>query len=47
MEKECSTCQKGLKNTHWGIIALSVWLLASSVYGTIEIIKNVVNLLSH
>ena len=47
MEKECKTCQKGLKNTHWGIIALSVGILFMSVYGVIELCKDVISLFSH
>jgi hypothetical protein len=47
MEKECKTCQKGIPNAPKGIIILSVFILFASVYGTIQIIKDITSLFTH
>jgi len=36
----CKKCNKGLSNTNWFMIALSIYLLITSVYGTIQLFKN-------
>lgn len=42
--KKCNTCKKGLKPTHWAMMLFSVYILIASVYGTIEIVKFIINL---
>lgn len=40
-EKDCNTCKnKGLKKEHWFMVILAVYILFSSIYGTIQIFKN-------
>lgn len=43
-EKECSSCKKGLSNTHWTMILVSVYILFAAVYGTIQLVKGLINL---
>jgi hypothetical protein len=43
-KKKCNTCKKGLKPTHWGMMLFSVYILVASVYGTIGIVKFIINL---
>jgi hypothetical protein len=35
----CKSCKKGLQNTHIGILCLSLYMFATSVYGTIKLIQ--------
>jgi hypothetical protein len=44
-EKEgCTKCKnKGLTKTHWLMLTFSFFILSTSVYGTIQIVKNLVN----
>ena len=46
MEKEtatqvtgCKTCGKGLTMSQKGLVVLSMYILGSSIYGTIQLIK--------
>ena len=44
-EKECSKCnQTGPSKLQWGSIILGFYLLGASVYGTIEIVKDIISL---
>jgi hypothetical protein len=44
-EKECKTCkQKGPGKFQIGTIILGVYILFSSCYGTIQIVKEIINL---
>ena len=37
-KKKCSKCQKGKLNAkQWLIVALGMYMLATSIYGTIEL----------
>ncbi len=50
MEKEkatqvgCSACKKGMSGSQKWITALAIYMLIAAVYGTIEIIKNIISL---
>lgn len=35
----CNTCKKGLSSTQYAMLILGSYVLLSSVYGTIQIIK--------
>jgi hypothetical protein len=46
MEKEkatkvtgCKQCEKGLSKSQMGLVGLSIYILGSSIYGTIQLIK--------
>jgi len=44
-KKECKTCKrKTLSKTHWFMVVSSVYLLFASIYGTIKLIKELINL---
>lgn len=44
-KKECKTCKrKTLSKTHWFMVVSSFYLLFASVYGTIKLIKELINL---
>lgn len=40
----CNSCKSknGVNNVKWGVIILGFYLLGSSIYGTIEIVKNII-----
>jgi len=43
-ETNCKKCKKkGLSSTHWVMVTLSVYILFSSIYGTIQLIKLLIN----
>jgi hypothetical protein len=43
-QKECKSCKnKGLTRSQWGIAFLSVYLIFSSIYGTIKLFKEVIS----
>jgi len=38
--KDCKSCKNpGLKISHWGMIFLGFYMLFTSIYGTIQLIK--------
>jgi len=37
--KECSSCKKGVNKIQKGMLVLSLYILGSSVYGTIKLIE--------
>jgi hypothetical protein len=43
-EKKCKTCKKGLSKTHIGLVSLSFFILGTSIYGTIILIKNLLSI---
>ena len=44
-EKECKSCKrKSLSKTHWLMVITSVYLLFASIYGTVKLIKDLINL---
>ena len=45
-QEECTTCkQKGLTKGQWIMLSSSFYILFSSIYGTIKIIKELINYL--
>jgi hypothetical protein len=40
----CNTCKKGLSETQKWVLALSMYMFITSIYGTIVLIKNIVDL---
>ena len=43
-QEECTTCkQKGLTKGQWIMLSSSFYILFSSIYGTIKIIKELIN----
>ena len=43
-EKECSSCKKeGLDIKEWGLMILGFYMLGTSIYGTIHLIKHLIN----
>lgn len=43
-EVKCQACKKGMSNTQIGLIIFSAYILISSIYGTIELIKNLIGM---
>jgi hypothetical protein len=44
-KKECKTCKsKKLSKAHWFMVISSLYLLFASIYGTIKLIKELINL---
>jgi hypothetical protein len=44
-KKECKTCKrKSLSKSHWLMVLTSVYLLFASIYGTVKLIKELINL---
>jgi hypothetical protein len=40
----CKTCKQGLSSLQWGVVIIGIFILGTSIYGTIELIKNIANL---
>lgn len=40
----CTSCKsnKGVNNVHWGVTVFGVYVLFASIYGTIELVKAIV-----
>ena len=43
-EKECNSCKKGLDKGQMGLIVLSFFMLGTSIYGTVILIKDLISL---
>lgn len=44
-EKKCSTCKKGkLSRTESATFILGFYLLSTSIYGTVELVKKLISL---
>lgn len=43
-EKECKSCKRGLNNTQKAMVVLSLYMLGCSIYGTIDLVKYLINL---
>ena len=43
-EVGCQACKKSFTSTQKGLIILSIYVLLSSIYGTIELIKNLIEI---
>lgn len=40
--KECKTCKTDkLQPKHWAVVALSIYIIVSSILGTIQIVKQI------
>lgn len=39
----CNTCKKGLNNNAIWTIALSIYMLITSIYGTIQLFKSLIS----
>lgn len=43
--EECQSCKnKGLNRNQWYLVLLSFYMLGTTVYGTIELIKYIISL---
>jgi hypothetical protein len=40
-KKGCKTCKKGLSKANWAMLIFSMYMLFSSIYGTIKLIKEI------
>jgi hypothetical protein len=40
----CNTCKKGLNNTQRWLIVFSIYLLITSIYGNVALIKDIISL---
>ena len=40
----CTTCKKGLNKTQISLVVLGVYILMTSIYGSIELFKSLYNL---
>jgi len=40
----CKTCKQGLSKTQWGVVSLGFFIFITSIYGIIQIIKDVASL---
>ena len=40
----CKTCKQGLSKTQWGIASLGIFIFATSVYGIVQIVKDIISL---
>lgn len=38
-KESCKTCKKGFNNKQWGMIVLSFYMLGSTIYTTVELVK--------
>jgi|TARA_B110000305_G_C19051745_1_gene452996 hypothetical protein len=43
-KEECKTCARGLNVNQKFIVGFSIYMLGTSIYGTIELVKLLVNL---
>jgi hypothetical protein len=44
-KKECKSCKrKSLSKSHWVMVIISTYVLFSSIYGTIKLVKELINL---
>lgn len=44
---ECKTCKKGLSTSHYLLFGFSLFMLSTSIYGTIKLIGNIITYFSH
>ena len=44
---ECQTCKSTMKPSQYSILILSVFILATSVYGTCKLVSNIIEYFSH
>lgn len=44
-EKSCKKCMKSKSYKHVGVIVLGLYVLFSSIYGTVEIVKELISIM--
>lgn len=44
--KECESCKGGVKTSHYLIIIFSIFIMITSIYGTVELISNIIKYFS-
>ena len=37
----CNTCKKGISKKQYGMVILGFYILGSSIYGTVQLIKSI------
>ena len=40
----CKKCKKGMSSTQWGLLIFSLYMFGAGIYGTIQIIKDIISL---
>lgn len=42
----CSSCKSknGVENVKWGVLLFGLWVLSTSIYGTVELFKKLISL---
>ena len=43
-KEECKKCNKNLSKSQWWLIGISFYMLFTSIYGTVILIKSILNL---
>jgi len=43
-EKNCESCKKPLVDVETKIVLISIYLIGTSIYGTIELVKKLISL---
>ncbi len=46
-KKGCKTCKKGLSKGNWGMLVFSMYILFSSIYGSIKLFKEISTYFGH
>lgn len=42
--KKCNTCKKGLSNTQKGSLFMGIYIIATSIYGTVSLINHLISI---
>jgi hypothetical protein len=42
--KKCNTCKKGLSNTQKSTVFIGVYIIATSIYGTVSLINQLISI---
>jgi hypothetical protein len=40
----CKTCKQGLSKTQWGIVSMGMVIFVTSIYGIVQIVKDIISL---
>jgi hypothetical protein len=40
----CKTCKKGMNKNQWGLLILGLYMIGTTIYGTIAIIKDIISI---
>jgi hypothetical protein len=46
-KKSCKSCKKGLSKGNWVMVAISMYMLFSSIYGSIKLFKEITTYFGH